>query len=197
MTLFAIWAERRVIGRMQNRLGPNRAGPFGLLQSIADGIKLGLKEDIVPLGVAQDGVHPRAADRGDTRLHQFRDHPVRAGGLDLRRADAAAVDRPSRGGAARARHELDRRLRHRARGLVVRIALPAARRPALLGSGDQLRDRDGPVLRGRLPLRRIAFHLCRSSPRRRTAGHSTWPASPCTSRPGTPCCCCRRSSSIS
>ena len=51
MTLFAIWAERRVIGRMQNRLGPNRAGPFGLLQSIADGIKLGLKEDIVPLGV--------------------------------------------------------------------------------------------------------------------------------------------------
>jgi NADH-quinone oxidoreductase subunit H len=51
MTLFAIWAERRVIGRMQNRLGPNRAGPFGLLQSVADGIKLGLKEDIVPLGV--------------------------------------------------------------------------------------------------------------------------------------------------
>jgi NADH-quinone oxidoreductase subunit H len=51
MTLFAIWAERRVIGRMQNRLGPNRAGPFGILQSIADGIKLGLKEDIVPLGV--------------------------------------------------------------------------------------------------------------------------------------------------
>jgi NADH-quinone oxidoreductase subunit H len=51
MTLFAIWAERRVIGRMQNRLGPNRAGPFGILQSVADGIKLGLKEDIVPLGV--------------------------------------------------------------------------------------------------------------------------------------------------
>ncbi len=50
-TLFLIWAERRVIGRMQNRLGPNRAGPFGLLQSVADGIKLGLKEDIVPLGV--------------------------------------------------------------------------------------------------------------------------------------------------
>src|SRR5260370_327691 len=36
MTLFAIWAERRVIGRMQNRLGPNRAGPAGLLQSIAE-----------------------------------------------------------------------------------------------------------------------------------------------------------------
>jgi len=48
MTLFAIWAERRVIGRMQQRLGPNRAGPFGLLQSLMDGIKLPLKEDIVP-----------------------------------------------------------------------------------------------------------------------------------------------------
>jgi NADH-quinone oxidoreductase subunit H len=51
MTLFMIWAERRVIGRMQQRLGPNRAGPFGLLQPLADGIKLGLKEDIIPLSV--------------------------------------------------------------------------------------------------------------------------------------------------
>ncbi|HEX9538857.1 MAG TPA: NADH-quinone oxidoreductase subunit NuoH [Streptosporangiaceae bacterium] len=48
MTLFAIWAERRLIGRMQQRPGPNRAGPFGLLQSLMDGIKLALKEDIVP-----------------------------------------------------------------------------------------------------------------------------------------------------
>ena len=48
MTLFAIWAERRVIGRMQQRPGPNRAGKFGLLQSLMDGIKLALKEDIVP-----------------------------------------------------------------------------------------------------------------------------------------------------
>ena len=50
-TLFAIWAERRIIGRMQQRPGPNRAGPFGLLQSLMDGIKLALKEDIVPRGV--------------------------------------------------------------------------------------------------------------------------------------------------
>jgi NADH-quinone oxidoreductase subunit H len=46
--LFAIWAERRIIGRMQQRPGPNRAGPFGLLQALLDGIKLPLKEDIVP-----------------------------------------------------------------------------------------------------------------------------------------------------
>src|SRR5258705_13222263 len=51
MALFLIWAARRVIGRMQQRSGPNRAGPFGLLQSLMDGLKLPLKEDIVPRGV--------------------------------------------------------------------------------------------------------------------------------------------------
>ncbi|MBO0838715.1 MAG: NADH-quinone oxidoreductase subunit NuoH [Actinobacteria bacterium] len=50
-TLFMIWAERKVIARMQQRPGPNRAGKFGLLQSLMDGIKLPLKEDIVPRGV--------------------------------------------------------------------------------------------------------------------------------------------------
>ena len=48
MTLLTIWAERRVVGRMQMRIGPNRVGPFGLLQSLMDGIKLALKEEIVP-----------------------------------------------------------------------------------------------------------------------------------------------------
>ena len=50
-TLFMIWAERKVIARMQQRSGPNRAGKFGLLQSLMDGIKLPLKEDIVPRAV--------------------------------------------------------------------------------------------------------------------------------------------------
>jgi NADH-quinone oxidoreductase subunit H len=50
-TIFMIWFERRVIGRMQNRPGPNRAGPFGLLQPIADALKLPLKEDIIPTKV--------------------------------------------------------------------------------------------------------------------------------------------------
>jgi NADH-quinone oxidoreductase subunit H len=47
-TLFNVWAERRVVARMQHRVGPNRVGPFGLLQSLADGVKLALKEDLVP-----------------------------------------------------------------------------------------------------------------------------------------------------
>src|SRR6478609_1263078 len=48
MTLFTIWLERRVVARMQMRIGPNRVGPQGLLQSLADGVKLALKEDIIP-----------------------------------------------------------------------------------------------------------------------------------------------------
>lgn len=51
MVLFTIWYERRLLARMQMRLGPNRVGPFGLLQTIADGLKLPLKEDLTPRGV--------------------------------------------------------------------------------------------------------------------------------------------------
>jgi NADH-quinone oxidoreductase subunit H len=52
--MFTIWAERRVIALMQQRIGPNRVGPFGILQGLADGVKLFFKEDI----------RPSAADRG-------------------------------------------------------------------------------------------------------------------------------------
>ena len=48
LTLMAVWGERRIVGRMQQRLGPNRVGPFGLVQALADGVKLALKEDLIP-----------------------------------------------------------------------------------------------------------------------------------------------------
>jgi NADH-quinone oxidoreductase subunit H len=47
-TILMIWAERRIIGRMQQRPGPNRVGPFGMAQGVADGVKLMLKEDLIP-----------------------------------------------------------------------------------------------------------------------------------------------------
>ena len=47
-TLFNIWFERRVVSWMQMRIGPNRTGPQGLLQSLADGMKLAFKEEIIP-----------------------------------------------------------------------------------------------------------------------------------------------------
>src|SRR6266513_4481218 len=46
--LLTIWLERKVVADMQNRIGPNRAGPFGILQSLADGIKLFFKEQSIP-----------------------------------------------------------------------------------------------------------------------------------------------------
>ena len=47
--MLMIWFERKVISDMQSRIGPNRAGPWGLLQTLADGTKLFFKEDLTPL----------------------------------------------------------------------------------------------------------------------------------------------------
>ncbi|MFD6162930.1 NADH-quinone oxidoreductase subunit NuoH [Nocardia sp. NPDC060256] len=49
--VFAVLAERKIVARMAMRVGPNRVGPKGALQSVADGVKMALKEDIVPTGV--------------------------------------------------------------------------------------------------------------------------------------------------
>ena len=59
--LFMVWYERKVISHMQNRIGPNRAGPYGLLQSLADGTKLFFKEAFLPA----------KADKGVYRLAPF------------------------------------------------------------------------------------------------------------------------------
>src|SRR3954464_14310462 len=56
--LFMVWFERKVISDMQNRIGPNRAGPWGLLQTLADGIKLFFKEGFTP-------------ERADSRVYRL------------------------------------------------------------------------------------------------------------------------------
>ncbi len=50
IAMMGIWAERKISARIQSRVGPNRVGPFGLWQSIADGAKLLMKEDLIPDG---------------------------------------------------------------------------------------------------------------------------------------------------
>ncbi|MGH9135548.1 MAG: complex I subunit 1/NuoH family protein [Acidimicrobiales bacterium] len=57
-TALMIWFERKLVGDFQNRIGPNRAGPFGILQSAADGIKLFFKENLLP-------------ERGDHRVYRL------------------------------------------------------------------------------------------------------------------------------
>jgi NADH-quinone oxidoreductase subunit H len=47
-TMLMVWFERKAIAGMQNRIGPNKAGPWGILQTLADGIKLFFKEDLIP-----------------------------------------------------------------------------------------------------------------------------------------------------
>src|SRR6476659_6132629 len=48
VAMYSTYAERKVAAFMQDRIGPNRAGPFGLLQPVADGVKMFMKEEIIP-----------------------------------------------------------------------------------------------------------------------------------------------------
>ena len=67
LTLFTIWYERRVVGLMQHRKGPTMNGPFGLLQSLADGMKLMFKEDFTPDDRRQGRLHAGAVRDGRSR----------------------------------------------------------------------------------------------------------------------------------
>ncbi len=148
--MFMVWFERKIHADMTNRVGPNRAGPFGLLQTLADGIKLFFKEDLIPDKADRKvfllapylslipaflifTVVPVGGDFTDHREARRRRHP---------RPGHAPADRRSRHRhPLRAGHELGRRLRRDARRLGLGIEVSAARFGPRLGADGELRGR--------------------------------------------------------
>ena len=126
IVLLTIWGERRVVARMQSRVGPNRVGPFGLLQSLMDGFKLALRKRSSPQGGTRC-VRPGADPVSRARVHGLRGHPFRPGGLHLRADHDAATDGLPGQRPVRAGDRVDRHLRHRPGRLGVRFDLSAAR----------------------------------------------------------------------
>ena len=152
---YTVLLERKVIGRMQNRWGPSRVGPFGLLQPLADGIKLFLKEDLTPLAVERPLFLARAAHRADLRADLHRRRPLRRGHIGPRRRHLPDRQRQHRP-AGHPRHHLHRRLRHRALRLVVEQQIRSARLAARHLAGHQLRARARPLAgRRRAPRRSL------------------------------------------
>ncbi len=126
--------ERWVIGWIQVRKGPNRVGWKGVLQPIADAIKLLMKERIVPAGASQGALLPRAHHLGRAGARR-----VGRGALRARLGDRERRRGPPR----RARHDLDGRLRDHHRRLGVELEVRVPGRHALGGAGGRLRDRHG------------------------------------------------------
>ena len=79
LSALLIWVERRFLALWQDRYGPNRVGPFGLLQVAADTIKIFMKEDWIPPFVDKAGLHPCAGHRLRHRVDVVRRSPRGSG----------------------------------------------------------------------------------------------------------------------
>ena len=94
---YLILVERKIAAWAQDRLGPNRVGPFGLIQPLVDGAKMLLKEDVTPGLRRQAGLHPGPGDRdhrGHDRLRRRAVRPGRADGPDARSATGSTSRSP-------------------------------------------------------------------------------------------------------
>jgi NADH:ubiquinone oxidoreductase subunit H len=73
---YSTYGERKVAAFLQDRIGPNRAGPFGLLQPLADGAKMFMKEDFIPLPWRTSALHPGPGHRHDDGTAHGRGDPL-------------------------------------------------------------------------------------------------------------------------
>ena len=127
---------------MQNRIGPNRAGPYGVLQTLADGIKLFFKEQSIPIDRRPARVPARAVPVDHAGVPDVLRRPDRRRGVDPRAPHVPPGRRPADRRAVDPRDVGHRRVRRDARGLVVGIEVPAARFGA--------RDRAAALVRSRV-----------------------------------------------
>ena len=159
MTLFCdlVGAARRRSHAAPDRPEPGR--PAGPAAESRRRHQAGAEGGHHPEGRRQGGLRPRADHLRHPGLHGLRGDAVRAGGVHLRPSHQPAAHRPAGGRPVHPRGRLGRHLRHRARRLVERIDVPAARRAPLVGADDLLRGRDGALVRRRVPLRRLDVDL--------------------------------------
>ncbi len=131
-TIFNVWYERRLVGKMQHRLGPIMNGPLGLGQALADGMKLLIKEDFMPSMVDRVLFTLAPLIAGTAAFTAWAVIPF-GGEVDIFGVDdLPPARRPAGRGAGAAVGHRRRHLRLRARRLVVQLAVLAARRPALV-----------------------------------------------------------------